>query len=290
MLSALRKFADRRAAGSAAPSSAPHDEPMEGNALFEALVCEFHWTALQIGGVTSSLNASLATGRTWMIRSCTNLIPVQAPVVKVALRSWQDIGLQRETAQSVARIFVQLADAKIVTVPLVTGAGSFTAPNIPIAKLEQITAIWRRLAQECNDTVQDLEPEMRWRLNGAYTGNALTLGKFLKEAMSGKYACVNTLGEVALPILPQRRRTPRFMLLQPCKIVSANGTFLAFARDISKTGIGVNCERELPLRETVTIELRSGRKMSGIVVWCRDAKLGIQFDAPLAETDPLLSA
>jgi hypothetical protein len=288
MLSALLKFTEP--ARPPAPLVTPTDEPVDGNALFEALVCEFHWAALQIGAITSCMNASLASGRTWMLRSCSNLVPVESPVVRVALGSWQDVGYPREIAAAIGRVYFELSDAKKLSMPLLNSAGVFVAPRIPLAKLEQISAVWRKLAEDCKSAVQELEPETRWRLNGLYTSNALLLGKFLKEAMTGSFACVNQYGEVALPILPQRRKTPRYTLLQPCKINSQGSTSIAFARDVSRNGIGLNCERDFRLKDAVVVELRNGRKMKGIVVWRQKDRIGIRFDNSLAENDPLISA
>jgi hypothetical protein len=286
MLGALLKFSDpakpRRAVAS-------QNGPAEGYARFEALVCEFHWTALQVGAITSCMNASLASRRSWMLRSCSNLVPVEAPVVKVALRSWQDMGLPRDLAASIARVYFNLADAKKLTVPLIHSAGLFVAPQIPLAKIEQITAVWRKLAEDCRDTALELEPETRWRLNGAYTGNAFVLSKFLKEAMTGSRACVNQQGEVALPLLPQRRQMRRYIVLQPCKIFSQGSACAAFARDISKNDVIVDCDHEFSLKDAVVVVLRSGRKVQGLVVWSKSGKAGICFDKPLADDDPLIS-
>lgn len=286
MLSALLKFSEP---AKSRPAPISSNEPIEGNALFEALVCEFHWTTLQIGAISCCMNASLASSRSWMLRSCSNLVPVESPVVRVALRAWQDIGMPRDLAAAISRLYFDLADAKKIALPLINSAGIFVGPQIPLVKLEQITAVWRKLAEDCRDAVLELEPETRWRLNGAYTGNALVLGKFMKEAMTGSRACVNNYGEVALPLLPQRRKTPRFMLLQPCKLISQGSTSIAFARDISKNGIGLNCERDFRVKDPVVVELRSGRKMKGLVVWCRSGKIGARFDNPLPDNDPLIS-
>jgi hypothetical protein len=265
------------------------DEPDQGNALFEALVCEFHWTALQIAAIASCMTASLASERTWMLRSCTNLIPVESPVVRVALHSWQDIGLSAKLAASISRIYFDLSDAKKQALPLIRQAGSFVGPDISLAKLEQITALWRKLAEDCNTAVQGLEPETRWRLNGLYTGNALVLGKFIKEALFRSYACVNQFGELSIPLLPQRRKTPRYVLLQPCKITGQGSSSIAFARDISKNGIGLDHECHFKLKERVLIELRNGRKMKGTVVWSQKKKVAVQFDEPLSDSDPLIA-
>ncbi|MFA7306081.1 MAG: PilZ domain-containing protein [Hyphomicrobium sp.] len=286
MLGALLKSSEPAKPRRALP---PTSDPTDGFARFEALVCEFHWTALQIGAIASCMNASLASRRSWMLRACSNLVPVEAPVVKVALRSWQDIGLPRDLAASVARAYFNLADAKKLALPLINSAGIFVAPQIPLAKLEQIAVVWRKLAEDCREAALEMEPETRWRLNGAYTGNALVLSKFLKEAMSGLQTCVNQQGEVALPILPQRRQIPRFITLQSCKIFSQAGAIAAFARDTSRNDLSVDCDRDFRLKEAVVVTLRNGRKLPGLIVWSKDGKSGIRFDSPLPDDDPLIA-
>ncbi len=271
------------------PRSRLSNEPDEGNALFEALICEFHWSALQIGGITGCMNASLAFEQTWMLRSCSNLVPVESPVIKAALGAWQEIGLSEEITSSLRKIYFNLSDAKNLALPLIEQAGVFSGPRISLTKLEQITALWRKLAEDCKTAVARLEPETRWRFNGIYTGNALVLGKFLQDALSGGFGCVNQYGEVAIPVLPQRRKTPRYVLLQPCRISDKSGGSIALARDISKNSIGLDCERDFPLKERVLVELRNGRTMRGTVTWFHKKKVSVQFDEPLSDDDPLIA-
>lgn len=285
MLKALRKLSPP--ARRALPRSSLSFEAEPGNALFEALVCEFHWTVLQVGAITSCLNASVAYNRAWMLRSCTNFMPVESSVVKAAIHSWQEIGLPAELASSLRKIFLDLFEAKRLTLPIIRGAGAFAGPSVSMAKLQQLTAVWRKLLQDCEAAVQDLEPEARWRLAGLYTANSLVLGKFVKDAIAGSHACINQVGEVAIPVLPQRRMAPRYTLLQPCLIRSQSGRAAAFARDISRNGIGLVCEQALQLKERVLIELRNGRRMRGTIVWLRDDTLNIQFDEPLADDDAI---
>lgn len=287
MLKSLRNSSDalRRHPGLAAVSK----DGEHGNALFEALVCEFHWTALQVGAVTSCINASVSQNRSWMMRSCGNLIPVESPSIKAGLRAWQEIDLPRELAASISGIYRDLSDAKRLTLPIILAAGAFTAPKISEPKLQQIAALWKKLSEDCESAVQELEPEARWRLGGLYTGNALLLGKFVRDAISGSYDCVNQIGEVAIPVLPQRRKTARYILLQPCKIRGADGSSIALAHDISRNGLELTCERSFSVKERVRVELRSGRKFSGIVVWTRQKLVNIQFDDALASDDPLFT-
>lgn len=285
MLKALRKLSPP--AQRALPRSNLSFETEWGNALFEALVCEFHWTVLQVGAITSCLNASVAYNRAWMLRSCSNFMPVESSVVRAAIRTWQDIGLPAELASSLRKVFLDLFEAKKLTLPIIRGAGAFTGPGVSVAKLQQLTALWRRLLQDCEAAVQELEPEARWRLAGLYTGNSLVLGKFVKEAIAGSHACVNQVGEVAIPILPQRRMAPRYAFLQPCLIRSQSGHAAASTREISRNGIGLVCEQAFKLKERVVVELRNGRRIRGTIVWLRNDNINIQFDEPLVDDDPV---
>lgn len=285
MLKALRKLSPP--ARRALPRSNLSFEAERGNALFEALVCEFHWTVLQVGAITSCLNASVAYNRAWMLRSCSNFMPVESSVVRAAIRTWQDIGLPAELASSLRKVFLDLFEAKRLTLPIIRGAGAFAGPGVSMAKLQQLSAVWRKLLQDCEATVQELEPEARWRLAGLYTANSLVLGKFVKEAIAGSHACVNQVGEVAIPLLPHRRMAPRYTLVQPCLIRSQSGHAAASARDISRNGIGVVCERTFQLKERVVVELRNARRMRGTIVWLRNDNINIQFDEPLADDDPI---
>jgi len=286
MLKAIRKRSEPQRRSQQTTNSTPPDQ---GNALFEAFVCEFHWTVLQIGAIGSCMNAAAAQNRAWMLRSCSNLLPVESPVIKATLEAWQEIGLPRKLATSLQKIYVDLADANRKTRPISEAAGAFTGPQISLAKLEQMAALWRKISEECESAVQALEPESRWRLSGIYTGNSLVLGRFLKGVISGAHDCVSHLGEVAVPVLPQRRKTRSYALLQPCVIRRKEGTSMAFGRAISKNGIDVTCESAVDLKERVTVELRNGRKMRGIVVWSRDKNANIQFDEQLDTSDPLFT-
>lgn len=285
MIGALRKFSEPSKPWRAPISSS---EPLKGNALFEALTCEFHWTALQVGAISCCMNSSLASRRSWMLRACSNLVPVESPVVKTWLQSSQEFDLPKELAAAVRRIYFDLVDAKELALPLINSAGVLIAPTIPYAKLEQIAAVWRKLAEDCRDIALELEPQTRWRLGGAYTENAFVLGKFLKEAVSGSRTYVNHYGEVAMPILPQRRRTPRFALRQPCKIFWENHSSIAFASDISKIDLRLNCERDFRMKEPIIVALRNGRTMRALVVWCKDGTTDVRFEIPLEGNDPLI--
>jgi hypothetical protein len=93
---------------------------------------------------------------------------------------------------------------------------------------------------------------------------------------------------VTLPTLPQQRRVPRFALRQDCTITHHGKTYKAFAKDVSAGGIGLTGAPAIPLKAEIDIQLRSGRRLSGCVVWCDGKKLGVQFAEDLQPGDPLI--
>lgn len=289
MLNALRKSFEP-AKGLKAPLESTPAEQADGNALFEALVCELHWTALQIGAVASSMNACLAFKQSWMLRSCSNLLPVESPIVRLALRSWRDISLTAKSGSAIHHIYLELLDAKTTALPLIRSAGNFTDPPISQIRLEQLAAVWRKLAEDCRDAILELEPETRWRLNGAYTGNALVLSKFLKEAAVGAYGCVDRQGEVALPVLPRRRRTRTYRISRRCKITSTGGVAVGNTIRCSTDGIDFNSDRTFEAKDSVVIELQNGRQFKGLVTCAKAYRTSMRFDQSLSEDDILLAA
>jgi hypothetical protein len=265
------------------------DSLPEGNGALETLLCEFHWAALQVGAIASCTNASVALRRPWILRACDNLFPVQPACIEIILDSTSAIGLPNSLAAPIRHLYREIADAKKFTMPTVRSASSLLGPTISQAKLQQISAAWRRLAEDCEPLVQALEPEARWRLSGLYTGNALVLGRFLRQAVSGSFDCVNQIGEVSLPVLPQRRVVSRHRVVAPCLIRGKDQSAPALTRHLSIISAGVDCEASFTIKEPVRIEFVGGTKLQGRVAWINHAQIQVCFNDPLSPLDPLLT-
>jgi hypothetical protein len=288
MFNSLMKISEKRPVQVKSESAV--GEELYGNSLFEALVCEFHTTSLLIGGVTNVINASAQKGQRWFLRSCRNVLPVEAAVTSVALKNWDEIAITKTMAQSISRVYLNMADAKRPTEGILDALGPITGSEVSTERIQQLAMLWRQLSDDCRLTVRSLETETRWRLNELYTANALVLGKMLRDAAEGGTSCVDGLGNVILPVLPQRRKEVRFTLLQKCAVTHRNTTLSAIARDISRSGMGIKCGGDLRLRDSVVIELKNGRRFKGRVVWINDGNQGIQFDEILSVSDPFLAA
>lgn len=268
--------------------SAASGASLPGGVLFEALMCEIHWASLQIAGITCVMNACMERGLIAVPNSCRNHFPVESQVVFAALTVWDELGLPKALGTRIERLFKELASAKGCTEPFIGAAHAGNSYVLPLQTMAQLTAVWRALSSDACDVVNSLEPEARWRVGGQYSENSLMLNRFLKDAIQGKRTCVDVQGEVVLPVLPQRRRAQRFSLQQSCKIAVRGKIVVGFAQDISMYGMGLTCDFPFKVKEQIFIEIQTGRRFKGLVVWTNNGRLGVQFETALARTDPLI--
>lgn len=84
------------------------------------------------------------------------------------------------------------------------------------------------------------------------------------------------------------RSGPRDSLFLLTDLSSADGTPLGRARvrNLSATGMMADCERAVPSGIRISFDLRGVGKVSGVVIWSRDDRIGIAFDEDI---DPQLA-
>ncbi len=78
-----------------------------------------------------------------------------------------------------------------------------------------------------------------------------------------------TTARSPFPICPSGGATARRTICQPCTITYNRTTAQAFVRDVSPGGFGLERVPQLPPKSLVLVELPSGRRFTGVVVWCR---------------------
>lgn len=133
------------------------------------------------------------------------------------------------------------------------------------------------LCEEAGETL----PELYFLSNGI-------LQRLLAAAAKGKAPGIDRSGKPHLPTLPQRRRSARRMLGQPGVAASGGRLLRVFVRDVSQGGMGLEQASCLEAGDPVTLELQTGRRFSGTIVWRRGPRAGLKFNTPLSPNDPLL--
>jgi len=262
---------------------------LDGNALFEAGICELHDVAARVAALTSAVNA-VANGRSQRIlRSCRNFIPTERTSLSVTI-SLQDANSPEYLVGRYLRsLFGEIEIARgLLELLLREAEQRFKLQDLKRGT-QTCAKAWNGASVVALKAVNALEPETRWRLSGLFSENSLVLARLLRSAIKGESPCVDDMDCVTLPPLPQKRRLPRFALQQNCTIVHRGSTYPAFAKDVSAGGLGLTGAPAIPLKAEIEIVLRSGRRFSGQVVWCGEATLGMRFAVPLSPNDPLIN-
>lgn len=287
MLSLLLPLADRRHSPAAARKPIP-TSALAGDALFEALVLETHDMAADVVVLASVMNAPLPQAA-HLLRACRNFVPRLAGGSQMIARARDEAAPLARSIDKLGQLIESMRGLAGSTEALLAAAGS----GVPATELARLHAPcergWRAVAVRLLDLIQMLEPETRWRLNGAYTENSLVLGRALRAVIAGEAAAIDRWGELARPHLPQRRSAPRYELDEPCIVHCRGRAVRARAIDISVGGLGVTSVPHVSLRDGVEIEIRT-RLLAGTIVWKRESRVGVQLARPLAADDPMLGA
>jgi hypothetical protein len=84
---------------------------------------------------------------------------------------------------------------------------------------------------------------------------------------------------LATSYVARENRLTRILLLG--RLIAATGEHVCRARNISASGLGLDCTVALAPGDAVTIELRNFIRIAGRVAWSNGTKLGVKFDAPI---------
>ncbi|QJU58924.1 PilZ domain-containing protein [Sphingomonas sp. AP4-R1] len=104
--------------------------------------------------------------------------------------------------------------------------------------------------------------------------------------MSGLKSAMLNYEEVGEP--HERRRAARHTtVFQVAKLCTARSEELCILRDISDTGLRAEIYCHVEPGEPVVLEMRTGHRLNGTVVWNREPSIGVQFDAPISVPEVL---
>ena len=83
---------------------------------------------------------------------------------------------------------------------------------------------------------------------------------------------------------PDERRSPRFSVLLVARLVTTWGERIVKLRNISATGAMIEGDR-IPPAGTDILLRRGALEVFATIVWIRDKQAGLEFEAPLTETE-----
>lgn len=256
--------------------------------VIEALVCETHSAALLTATIASAVNAFR---RSDTVRSEAELkpyVPREPALVSVLRNGMLEVELDEDTLAVINDFFDDLAPARIALDQYFADANHIGTDRASALHLLSLSNLWRRASEDALVAARQLHGHLG-RLPSQYTSNSRVLIELLQETILGGTPCIDANGKIVIPELPQRRRSARRTICQPCTITHNRKTSQAFVRDVSPGGFGLERVPELVPKSLILIELPSGRRFTGVVAWCDGTKAGVRFSRTLLPNDPLLS-
>jgi len=253
--------------------------------LFETIVCDLHWSALHVGALSMLLRAWLRATPDWTLRPWRHVLLDDSGIMQLALRYCSEVGIAAEEGRMLTKLYADLAVAKASTAPITKAVKAYSPQER--AWLAQSAKRWTPICLDSLRALQALAPEVRRRLPANYNEDGRRLIAFLSRAAEGDTREVSADGEIALPTLSQRRRSPRLEFHRSCRLVLVDSVVSAEIEDISRDGFGVRCTHALSVGQAVTIELDDGRRLASAVARLAGERVGLQLVTPLMDTDPL---
>ena len=104
-----------------------------------------------------------------------------------------------------------------------------------------------------------------------------------------EYPLIGASGQVIMPPWAERRQFERTPLRWPAQIFVAGQADRAIVRDMSATGIGLECGFDLQVGTRVVLEVGSALRVEGTVAWASDHRAGLELEQPLHSAAPELA-
>ncbi|MEQ1670713.1 MAG: PilZ domain-containing protein [Hyphomicrobium sp.] len=260
---------------------------INGRILFESVVYDLHWTALQIGTLTCLFNASARSDASWTLRAWRSSLQDNLQIIQLGCRFFPDIGVSKDVTDGIEETYQRFSALKRPASELISATSRYSPQQR--RELGEQGQHWRELCRTTIAALRALEPETQQRLEDIHVANGRILIKFLQEVCDGTTRLVNEWGEIQLPQLVQRRRTPRRTIQQECRVIINGRSSAASIHDVSLQGIGIQSSTSFDVGQDLEIALQDGRKLKAMVAWRNANRVGLKLHKPLGPHDPLLA-
>lgn len=112
--------------------------------------------------------------------------------------------------------------------------------------------------------------------------------RLLGEVVGGRCPMLDG-GEVILPKSLERRQSERARLWAPAVLTAASATHRVIIRDISATGLGLDCAHDVPVGAAVVVSAGAALRLEGVIAWSQAGRAGVRLSSPLMGPDPLFA-
>jgi hypothetical protein len=269
------------------------------------------WASLNLGNRCDAFLALLVTLQPETVKLCT-LIAMSTHVANALVAGQDDVDgralikyFPRESAalmaggHRVSRWYrdtdldhtlkaFQHALAKAKAVTLEAAANGLLWRQLPHDDLRSLAWTWQSASRLGHGFAVELDRMLgTCGITGATDEHSKFLAK-LKSAANGSHSLLKE-DDMRMPLWAEQRGFERSHLRAPA-LLRLNGRRRAvIVRDISVTGLGLECDSPLAVGLRVSIEIGKSLAVAGSVIWSDDRRVGVQLDTPLQGDDPMMA-
>lgn len=261
------------------------ENPWESKSkLFEAARAELKDTATLVIVVTGVLNDLVRAHRKDVPQGLLLFLPGTLVAARMPLLSRDGTSLDSSTAEALTMFEATLNLGR----QQLQRAVAAPVAEVRSEDLNVLADTWRCLCDLSIDLIRDLQPHDTNQFLEE-TSERCGMLELLNEARNGEYlADLNALTQISPSGF--RQRPKRFMLNVSATLSAPGGRHPVLVRDASTGGLGIHHSIRLVEGQPVKVTLACGRSFEGKITWASNRRAGIQFQAPLSESDVLFSA
>lgn len=251
--------------------------------LFELIVGDLHWSAMQVGAVAMMASAAVADENKAGFALIHHLILDDAHVMRLALRFAVGPDLSPDHRNRLDRTY---ADIQQAMAQLKSYTRLESLNPLQLGLIRRLLPDLRRVALRTAETISQVEPLYRTRIKPDFASDAAIIRQFLGRAARGERGEVAHDGSVRLPPLRQRRKSPRLSVQRPCWLALPGGEVEATLVNVSRESLGLRCQTQVSRDQRVVVVI-DDRRLEATVLRVEGEWIGLRLARPLLICDPL---
>lgn len=171
----------------------------------------------------------------------------------------------------------------------IVDAGPAPTHNVRGCEYQNLEEAWQHvcgMALVAISTLREVLASVRFSRPPVSNEHAEAL---LRSAKAGGRPCIGKDGSVTMPRWAESRMHQRHVTRQVARLFAGAREQEVMIENVSRSGFGLSGVEDCAAGQAVSIQVQSGERLKGRVMWSRDGRAGIQFETPLPAAHPLVA-
>ena len=173
---------------------------------------EVHFCALLIATTTTSINTLGCAQGEATPQQIIDVLPLEPECLNVTLSMLREMDSNFPELPSVVALFNVLPDGLKSLDVYFSDCKSLGKERAAVLNKNILFDVWYSLCRSATKAISEIKSRLDGMLPNIYDQNASVLTSLLGGAQEGLKTCTDPEGKLCIPVLPQKRRWPRYSL------------------------------------------------------------------------------